>query len=81
MPKKMRFSEDKYYNHDVIYQKGQIYEVPDNMVMRWLKRGGEIVEDGSVQAKEPIEVPSEPNKTNIQMTPPEAKKGPGRPKK
>lgn len=45
MSKKMKFTEDKYYNRDVIYTAGKVYDVPDNMVDRWLKRGGEIVSE------------------------------------
>lgn len=43
MSKKMKFTEDKYYNRDVIYVAGKVYDIPENMVDRWLKRGGEIV--------------------------------------
>jgi hypothetical protein len=35
-----------YNNPDVpIYEANKVYEVEDNMVNRWLIRGGEIVED------------------------------------
>lgn len=43
--KKMKFTEDKYYNLEIIYVKDTVYEIEDCMVDRWLKRGGEIVED------------------------------------
>jgi hypothetical protein len=41
----MKFSQDMFYDSkDVpIYNKGKVYEIPENMVARWLKRGGEIV--------------------------------------
>lgn len=42
---KMKFSEDMFYNLDLIYNKGHVYEVPENMVERWKKRGGVIVDD------------------------------------
>ena len=50
---KMIFTEDKYYNHDVIYKAGEVYEVEDAMVNRWLKRGGSIVEDAPIEKKKP----------------------------
>lgn len=51
---KMKFSADMYYvtaknkEHDLVnplYKKGEVYDVPAEMVPRWLKRGGEIVGD------------------------------------
>lgn len=41
--KRMRFHEDMYYNLDVIYTKGQVADVPEEMVARWLRRGAELV--------------------------------------
>ena len=49
MSTKMKFTEDKYYNRDVIYVAGKVYDVPDHMVVRWLKRGGEIVVEEEVK--------------------------------
>jgi hypothetical protein len=49
---KMKFSEDMFYNLDLIYNKGHVYEIPENMVERWKKRGGVIVDD----AGEPVQV-------------------------
>lgn len=43
---KMRFTEDKYYSDPnvVHFEKGKVYEVcGQDMINRWLKRGGEIV--------------------------------------
>jgi hypothetical protein len=50
----MIFTEDKYYNRDVIYKAGEVYEVPIEMVNRWLKRGGSIVEEAPVEKKKPV---------------------------
>ena len=44
---KMKFKEDKFYNDQTVpyYEKGKVYEVRGaDMIQRWLKRGGEIVE-------------------------------------
>lgn len=43
---KMRFKEDKFYTdlNNPIYRKGQIYDIPNNMVERWIKRGGTIID-------------------------------------
>lgn len=57
MSKKMRFTEDKYYNRDVIYTAGKVYDVPDNMVDRWLKRGGEILEEEVKEEPKPVTKP------------------------
>ena len=51
----MVFKEDKFYNLDVMYHKGVVYEIPDDMVQRWLKRGGQIVEDEVEESSETIE--------------------------
>lgn len=59
MSKKMKFTEDKYYNRDVIYVAGKVYDVPDNMVDRWIKRGGEIVVESPVK-EEPVLAPAPP---------------------
>jgi hypothetical protein len=51
---KMRFSENKYYNDldNPIFLKGQVYEIVGaDMINRWLKRGGEIVEG---ETEEPV---------------------------
>lgn len=78
MPKKMRFTEDKQYR-DITYLKGQVYDIPDELVDRWIKRGGEIVGDIPVQSKEVVEQAPETIKNEIEPAPP--KRGPGRPKK
>lgn len=43
---KMVFAEDKFYNDPNVplYKAGELYDIPENMVSRWLKRGGTIVE-------------------------------------
>lgn len=48
---KMKFSVDMFYgNPDVpLYMPGQVYDVEKHMVSRWLKRGGQIVEDAEEQ--------------------------------
>lgn len=52
--KTMKFNRDMFYtSQDVpIYLKGFEYQVEDNMVDRWLKRGGEIVETKPKKTKE-----------------------------
>lgn len=42
---KMKFSKDMFYTNPNVplYCAGKVYDVEDNMVARWLKRGGEIV--------------------------------------
>lgn len=44
---KMIFSVDMFYQDPTtpLYTKGIVYEVPKAMVPRWLKRGGQIVEE------------------------------------
>jgi len=60
----MKFTEDKYYNRDVIYVAGKVYDVPDNMVDRWLKRGGEIViEEPKAVEPKPIFTPQKPRQS------------------
>lgn len=49
--KKMKFFEDKFYNLDLKYKKGETYDVPVEMVDRWLRRGGVLVEDLKPEAK------------------------------
>lgn len=43
---KMIFHRDMYYNDPTVpyYDKDKVYEVPNAMVARWMKRGGQIVE-------------------------------------
>tara|TARA_R110000868_G_C10890032_1_gene763530 strand:+ start:1120 stop:1386 length:267 start_codon:yes stop_codon:yes gene_type:complete len=40
----MQFHCDMLYNDKVVYTRGTVYEVPNSMVDRWLKRGGEIID-------------------------------------
>jgi hypothetical protein len=42
---KMRFNEDKFYDEKCLYTKGIVYDVPNDKVDRWIKRGGELVEE------------------------------------
>ena len=42
---KMIFGEDKFVNGEIFASKGEIVEVPEASVTRWLKRGGAIVEE------------------------------------
>lgn len=57
---KMIFPRDMFYNDlaNPIYVANKIYDVPENMVDRWLKRGGVLateVEQPKVEQKEPVE--------------------------
>lgn len=63
---KMRFTEEKYYNdpNTPHFEKGKIYEVQgQDIINRWLKRGGEIVTDEMLKkeaqdaAKAKVEAP------------------------
>lgn len=59
---KMSFTEHKYYNdlNNPLYLAGEVYEIEDNMVERWLKRGGKIVSGEIKLAKQ-----DEPNPSKI----------------
>lgn len=39
----MRFSEPKFYNGELIYDQKQVVEVPNDMVDRWIRRGGVVI--------------------------------------
>ena len=52
---KMRFSEDKTYNGELIYEKDVIYDVPLNMSDRWLKRGGVKVSEDEAEMEAAME--------------------------
>jgi len=52
---KMRFSEDKTYNDELMYEKDVIYDVPLNMKDRWLKRGGVIVTEEEAAMEDALE--------------------------
>jgi hypothetical protein len=57
---KMKFKEDKFYNNPFVahFEKDKIYEVRGgDMIQRWLKRGGEIVQ-GELEVPEPKPNPS-----------------------
>lgn len=44
---KMKFKEDKFYNdlNVPLYEKDKVYEIKGaDMIQRWVRRGGEIVE-------------------------------------
>lgn len=53
----MTFREDKFYNGELIYTKGEVHQVPNEMIQRWLNRGGAIVGPGE---EKPVELPPEP---------------------
>jgi len=77
MSVKMRFKEDKFYNAQVLYTKDVIYDVPDNMVDRWLKRGGEIIE-AVVELPKPVlevEAPVEDPVHDVEELEAETEKG------
>lgn len=63
---KMIFSKDMFYNdmNKPLYCAGKIYDVEENMVARWLKRGGEVV-DGTEKTK----VVGEPVKEQVEAPP------------
>ena len=44
--KKMIFAEDKFVNGELLYNHGEVVEVPVESVDRWLIRGGKLVEEG-----------------------------------
>lgn len=54
---KIRFSEDKFYNGQLLYPKNVVHEIPEELgqAARWLKRGGvEVKEETKVVVKEEI---------------------------
>lgn len=42
---KMFFTSDQYWNLQLLYSGGQSYDVPEDKVERWLKRGAVIVSE------------------------------------
>lgn len=46
-PVRMKFGVDMYYNDlsTPLYQAGKVYEIEGRMIARWMKRGGEIVDE------------------------------------
>lgn len=42
---KMIFPQDMYYNLDILYKGGEEVDVPEDMVGRWMKRGGQLVSE------------------------------------
>lgn len=68
---RMRFNADMFYNEECIYQNGKEYDVPLNMVDRWLKRGGIIVKDSREALKESetkaSEIVREPSKMELDL--------------
>lgn len=63
---KMRFSVNQFYvtadnrEHDMatpLYEAGKVYDVPEHMVARWLKRGGDIVSgEQPTKVEEKVEI-------------------------
>lgn len=62
---KMKFSADQYYvtaenkDYDLgnpLYRKGEVYDIEEKMVDRWLKRGGVVVADEATDSR--AQVPS-----------------------
>ena len=61
------FAEDKFVNGELVYLKGEIYEIEGASVARWLKRGGVIVdyagsfEEATTEAQvKPVELEQAP---------------------
>jgi hypothetical protein len=52
---KMRFPKDMYYNdmNVPLYKGGEVVEVPEEKVSRWLKRGGVLITD-EVAGRAPV---------------------------
>lgn len=52
---KMTFSKSMYYNdlQNPLYVAGPVYDVPNEMVERWIKRGGVVVGDVAVDVPTP----------------------------
>lgn len=73
MPK-MKFHEDKFVDGKVFAHKDEVVDVADESVHRWIKRGGQLVEEKSVLDDKPPEK-DEPEKETV------VKRGPGRPPK
>lgn len=58
---KMIFSKDMFYNDQNVpmYVAGKVYDIEERMVARWLKRGGQIVDETTkVETKEHVETPT-----------------------
>ena len=50
---KMRFTEDKFVNGVIFANKGEVVDVPNESVDRWIVRGGVIVGDNEDTVKTP----------------------------
>lgn len=62
MKVKMKFSEEKFYNDQTkpMFEAGKVYELEGfDWIQRWLKRGGEIVEELKVKPVPVQEAPKE----------------------
>lgn len=60
----MRFSEDKFYNDldNPVFEKGKIYEISGaDKILRWTKRGGEIIEAKDLKKGEETLQPNQPD--------------------
>lgn len=50
--KKMIFRDHAVYNGAILYQKDKIVDVPNAMVDRWLKRGGVLADESTLEVVE-----------------------------
>lgn len=64
---KMKFSEDKMIDGVVTYKKGEVYEIAEGSVARWLKRGGVIVGQEDQYIQPPV-VTSDPSNEDTDNT-------------
>lgn len=64
---RMRFPKDQYYNDLTVplYKGGEVVDVPERMVVRWLKRGGVLITD-EVAGRAPMAPSKPPEKLETQ---------------
>jgi hypothetical protein len=50
---KLKFTQDGIVNGQVVFKKGEIYDISDELgsATRWIKRGAVVVKDGEVEQK------------------------------
>ncbi|RTL04470.1 hypothetical protein EKK58_10435 [Candidatus Dependentiae bacterium] len=58
---KLKFSNDMFYNSEVIFQAGKVYEVETEKgwADRWIKRGAEVVQDEVKPEVKEVEKPKD----------------------